>query len=247
MINPYYDPMLNAYQSKRIADRNALAQKLRSWRGWGGYYHRRLSRVYAHMIPAGASVLEIGCGTGDLLASLKPARGVGVEIAPDMAALARERHPELKVICSAEDQFDLEDQFDFLILSDILNEVWDVQSIFSRIHQVASPDARVLINTYNRLWEFPLWVAEKLNVAKPGIGRNWLLVSDIGGLLELTGFEAIKTSHEVLLPFYIPLLTPFLITSWRGSGRFSTSPWQISLSRGKRCAALNRAIPRWSA
>ena len=63
MTNPYTDPMMETYQSKRIVERNALAEKLRGWRGWGGYYHKRLANVYSHMIPAGASVLEIGCNT----------------------------------------------------------------------------------------------------------------------------------------------------------------------------------------
>lgn len=218
MTNPYTDPMMETYQSKRIVERNALAEKLRGWRGWGGYYHKRLAKVYSHMIPVGATVLEIGCNTGDLLASLKPARGIGVEIAPQMVALAQERHPELTFICAAEDQFQLDGEVDFIILSDILNEAWDVQAIFMRIQQVTAPGARVIINTYNRLWEFPLWIAEKINVAKPSIGKNWLLVSDLCGLLQLSGFETIKTSQEVLFPFGIPLLeqifNSFLVRLW---------------------------------
>ena len=105
MTGTYFDPVIEEYQVNRIADRNALAQKMRGWHGWGGYYHKRLSTIYSHMIPKGASVLEIGCSNGDLLASLKPETGVGIEISPDMVALAKERHPELEFICSAEDQF----------------------------------------------------------------------------------------------------------------------------------------------
>ena len=81
----------------------------------------------------------------------------------------------------------------------------------------------MIINTYNRLWELPLLIAEKLNVAKPGKGKNWLTISDISGLLELSGFEVIKTSREVLFPFGLPLITPFLTVSWFAYGHSTIS------------------------
>jgi glycosyltransferase involved in cell wall biosynthesis len=37
-----------------------------------------------------------------------------------------------------------------------------------------------------------------------------LTVSDINNLLNLSGFESIKATHEILFPFGIPLLAPFL-------------------------------------
>ena len=38
-------------------------------------YYRAIERLVRFVVPEGASVLEIGCGTGDLLAALKPASG----------------------------------------------------------------------------------------------------------------------------------------------------------------------------
>jgi SAM-dependent methyltransferase len=58
----------------------------RIWRdsspSWGSYYHRWLQRVYGFVIPKGARVLELGCGSGDLLASLQPGYGFGIDFAP---------------------------------------------------------------------------------------------------------------------------------------------------------------------
>ncbi len=202
----YSDLSKEKYQASRVAHWNTVALKMRHWQGWGGYYHHRLNEIYARMIPPGARVLEIGCGNGDLLASLKPAAGTGVEISPEMAALARDLHPELNFINESEDQFIVEGNFDFIIFSDILNDVWDVQSIFDHVRHFSSPDARVIINTYNRLWEPLLLIAEKLGLAKPGRGKNWLTVSDIRNLLNLSGFEVIKTSREIPFPIGVPLL-----------------------------------------
>lgn len=162
------------------------------------------------MIPAKGRVLEIGCGNGDLLASLKPAYGVGIELSAQMIALAEELHPDLVFINASADDFSVEGRFDYILFSDILNDVWDVQTIFEHIRQFASPDARIILNTYSRLWEPVLRLAERLGLSKPGLGENWLTVSDIHSLLDLSGFEVVRTSREILFPLNIPLLAPFL-------------------------------------
>ncbi|KAF0109683.1 MAG: glycosyl transferase family protein [Chloroflexi bacterium] len=212
------EPTAEKYQAERASHWNSVAQKMRHWKGWGGYYHRRLNEIYACMIPQGARVLEIGCGNGDLLASLKPRVGAGVDFSPEMVALAKELHPELQFINGSADQFDVEGSFDFIILSDILNDMWDVQAVFEHIRQFASPDVRVVINSYSRLWELPLTIAVKLGLSKPGLGQNWLTVSDMRGLLTLSGFEPIRASREILFPIGIPLLAPllnrFLVRFW---------------------------------
>src|SRR5882672_3265797 len=60
------------------------------------HYHRLLEEYYCFLIPRGVKVLEVGCGVGDLLAAVQPARGVGIDFSPKTVALARQRHPELE-------------------------------------------------------------------------------------------------------------------------------------------------------
>jgi ubiquinone/menaquinone biosynthesis C-methylase UbiE len=57
-----------------------VAKKLENWNGWGGYYQKRISQIYQFNIPQGQEVLEIGCGSGNILASLKPSYGLGLDI-----------------------------------------------------------------------------------------------------------------------------------------------------------------------
>src|ERR1700745_4176599 len=47
------------------------------------------------LIPPGKRVLELGCGSGDLLASLQPAYGVGVGFSPKALERARSTTPRL--------------------------------------------------------------------------------------------------------------------------------------------------------
>src|SRR5690242_447778 len=58
-------------------------------------YYRRLAEIYRFLVPRGSRVLELGCGTGDLLAALQPDFGVGVDVTPEMVRQAARKHPHL--------------------------------------------------------------------------------------------------------------------------------------------------------
>ncbi len=196
-----------AYQQARSRHWNAVAQKLETWTGWGGYYHRRLAEVYRSLVPAGRSVLELGCGRGDLLAALEPARGVGVDFSGAMIDAARRRHPDLHFVHADVHALHLTETFDVVILSDLVNDLWDVQTVLKNVSQFTAPHSRIIINTHSRLWEPALRLAEWLDVARPMLQQNWLTVEDITGLLRLVGGEVIRHWQEVLLPLPAWLLS----------------------------------------
>ncbi len=152
-------------------------------------------------------MLEIGCGKGDLLAALEPAQGVGVDFSPAMIRCARKRHPHLCFIEADAHGMTLTGQFDVIVLSDLVNDVWDVQKVFSRLVPYATPRTRVFINFHSHLWSHPLKIAQKLGLMTPLLPQNWLTVDDISNLLDLSGFEVIRQSDEVLLPLPLWPLT----------------------------------------
>src|SRR5437868_4640959 len=85
------------------------------------FYHKLLRQYYRFFIPAQARVLEVGCGTGDLLAAVQPSRGVGLDFSPEMVELARKRHPELEFFEGEASSLGLKETFDYIILSDLAN------------------------------------------------------------------------------------------------------------------------------
>ncbi len=120
---------------RRCRDRIAIQSEHK--RDWSSYYHRRLQKIYQYIIPAGCTVLEIGSGTGDLLATVKPSQGVGIDFSTEMIRIAREKHLQLTFIHgNAQEIPDLDTTFDFIILSDLVNDVWDVQDIFFSIIEI---------------------------------------------------------------------------------------------------------------
>ena len=75
---------------------NRLAGERETWIRKNQYYYDDQRRYYRFLVPDGLSVLELGCGTGDLLAALNPSRGLGIDFSPEMIRRAQERHPELE-------------------------------------------------------------------------------------------------------------------------------------------------------
>ncbi len=208
--NYYFDPAKNEFENARISHWDKVASNINKWHKAGKYYHQRLIEIYNNMVYPGSKILEIGCGNGDLLDSIDSDKKIGIDFSPAMVNLAQIKHPKLTIINAHADNFLLNEDFDYIILSDLLNDVWDVQAIFNNIKKYTKPNTRIIINTYNRVWEVPLGLIRKLGLSKPNLEQNWLTVPDISNLLELSGFEVVRTTQEILFPANIPILSKFL-------------------------------------
>jgi ubiquinone/menaquinone biosynthesis C-methylase UbiE len=198
------------YHQERRAHWDMVAHRLDQWHGWSGYYHRRLAQIYQFLVPPGQRVLEIGCGQGDLLAALKPSPGVGVDFSAEMVKRAKDHHPELHFIQADAHNLSLSREFDTIILSDLTDDLWDVQTVLEQVAHLAAPHTRVILNFYSRLWQFPLAVAQWLGLAKPILYQNWMTVEDITNLLNLVDLEVIRHWVEIVWPLPLPLLSAFL-------------------------------------
>jgi len=170
------------------------------------FYHRRLYRIYQFLVPPGRAVLEVGCGEGDLLASVRPEPGVGVDISGEMVLKAQEKHPEHSFVQASLYELEPGQKFDFIILSDLVNDLWDVQAALEHLRQFCTRDTRVVINAYSNLWALPHKAAQTLRVATPLLTQNWLTVEDIHGLLRIAGFDVIRSWPEILWPIPTPAL-----------------------------------------
>ena len=192
------------YRVARTAYWDAVARQLDHWTGWGGAYHRRLTEVYRFLVPPRQRVLEVGCGRGDLLAALRPSVGVGVDFSAAMVERAARRHPQLRFIEADAHDLELDETFDVIILSDLVNDLWDVEVVLRRLVRLVTPRTRVIVNSYSHLWELPLALAERLGAARPTLHQNWLTVEDIANLLHLADFDVIRHWEEVLWPLPTP-------------------------------------------
>ncbi|MSQ48415.1 MAG: glycosyltransferase [Deltaproteobacteria bacterium] len=216
--NYIHDRAHHEYSSARRARWDQIAGRSPGMTAWNRLYHQRLSEVYRWLIPKGRRVLEVGCGIGDLLGDLDPEVGVGVDFSSAMLAMARTRHPKLKFIEADALQLRIGETFDFIVLSDLVNDLWDVQGALERLRPVCHAGTRVVINVYSHLWEIPLRVAQSVGAAKPLLAQNWLTVNDMTNLLHLAGFEVVRRWEEMLCPLPVPAVARLsnlvLVKSW---------------------------------
>ena len=176
-------------------------------------YRALLAHYYNLLIPADSSVLEIGCGSGELLSRIRATRRVGIDLAPAQIETARKRVPDAQFHVQAGELLELNEadhatrtsvaheKFDVIIISDTLNLAADVQRLFERLHSVSHPDTRLILNFQNTLWRPLLSVARALGLKSPQPQNSWLASSDVLNLLRLAGWVSVCRHARILVPF----------------------------------------------
>lgn len=179
------------------------------WRKWNWYYHETIENLARYYIPEKSDVLEIGSGTGELLASLDPARGIGVDVSCKMVEIANQRYPQHEWLMGDAEHLHITDRFKYVVMTDLIGYVEDVQQTFKELHKVSSEQSRIIITYYNYIWEPILKIAELLGLKAPQPVQNWISSSDMENMLHLAGFEVVQKGKKMLCPVWIPLISAF--------------------------------------
>ena len=116
------------------------------------YYYLGLKKLLKFNISPGHSVLNIGCGIGDLLDSVEPNLGVGIDISSGLLRCSRAKYPHLHFVCYDPDVLALRHKFDYIIVSNILDFVDDIQGLFTILKRFAHPGTRIIILHFNYAW-----------------------------------------------------------------------------------------------
>jgi len=204
MGNQYIDPVQYRYQQERINHWDQVSPQKANPKRPGVCYQRLIEHYYKFFIPSGKRILELGCGHGDLLSSLKPSVGVGIDFSRKMIQRAKKKHPQLAFIQADAHEIEFKDKFDIIILSDLVNDLWDVQRVFEKLRNISHPGTRLVLNFYNNLWRVPLAVVKFLGLGAEVLVQNWFAPHDVYNLLKLSGFEVVHSRPIVLLPITIP-------------------------------------------
>lgn len=184
----------------------SLAPKRDHWIKRNRFYHRTIEKQYKMIIPEGSTVLELGCGTGDLLHSVKPGIGYGVDFSAGMIERAKAKYPELVFHNADAEDFTCEIRFDYVILSDLLSSLWDIQAVIRNLRNLIHPGTKIIFSSYSYIWEPLLRLGEMVGIKARQPLQSWLTIGDISGLLNLEEFEIVKVDKKLLLPIYIPVI-----------------------------------------
>ena len=197
--------MIKLVRKKKIEERaDKLAASRDQWIKKNSFFYNDDYSYMKFLVGEGARVLELGCGTGRMLNSLKPSHGVGVDLSFNMVSIAQKNYPNLEFI-----QGDLEDKefisslqgpFDFIILSDTIGYLDDCENAFFGLHSLCTIDTRLIVSYYSWLWQPILALGEKIGLKMPSVELNWLSTEDTMGFLQLADFESVKREWRQLVP-----------------------------------------------
>ncbi|KAM3109199.1 glycosyltransferase [Phormidesmis sp. 146-33] len=193
---------------------DCIAPDLDRWNQRNRYYYQDLDRLHQFLIPPGSCVLEIGCGTGNLLAALQPKIGVGIDFSQGTIDIAQAKYPHLQFHClDAEtlipQDFETDVAFDFIVLSGVLGHLGDIQKVLQNLQAFCHPRTRLILTFHNFLWQPLLHLAERIGQRRPQPPQSWLSMTDVKNLLTITGYLSVRSGRRFLLPKPIPGLSTF--------------------------------------
>lgn len=162
---------------RRLQDE--LAPERKRWLERSAFFHDGDLCYLKFLVPEGATVLELGCGNGHLLAALKPSFEVGVDLSAGMIAQARAAYPNLTFV-----EGDVEDEsllrslpgpFDAILVADTLGALDDCQQLFTSLHHLWTRQTRLVIAYVSHLWSPATKFAELPSCARRSLRRMcWL-------------------------------------------------------------------------
>lgn len=171
------------------------------------YYYDNLKLAFASAIPKELTVLEVGCGTGDILAHLEPAIGVGIDVSEKMIAIAKDKHANKKTLnffASDIADFDTAMKFDFIIMADVVEHLDDVDKSISKLVSLMKDDSTLLNTMANPIWEPALMLAEKFGMKMEEGPHSRISITDFKNICEGSGLKLTHEKRFLNIPKHIP-------------------------------------------
>lgn len=186
---------------------SAIADNRIKYRKTRAYYWNDITKYCNYFLHNEHSVLEIGCGTGELIARVKGKRKLGIDFSEKMIQNARKQFPDVDFKIMKAEQITLNEKFDVIILSNLIGFLDDVENVFKELKKVSHHKTKIIVTYYNYLWQPFIKFSEFIGLKKKIPPLNWLSHNDIINLLYLADFEVYRQNRRILLPFNIPFIS----------------------------------------
>lgn len=176
------------------------------------YYWNEIAKYIEYFTHEEDSVLEIGCGSGDLLAKIKGKNKTGIDFSEEQIKWAKEKYESLGIefLVMDANNIQLQKKYDLIIISNVIGFLDDIQRVFKELHKVSHERTKIIVQYYNSFWEPFIKFAEFIHLKKKSPIQNWLTSADVNNLLYVSGFEVYRNSRQTLFPLYIPFLSTLI-------------------------------------
>ncbi|KKQ82686.1 MAG: NAD-dependent epimerase/dehydratase, partial [Candidatus Woesebacteria bacterium GW2011_GWA1_38_8] len=198
-----------------------ITKNLDYWKEKNWYFHNAIQNIFKSYIPENSSVLQIGYGLGDALASLYPKIAVSIDDDESLIEISRTRFPSVNFVQSKPEEMKIKGKFDYAILPNSIVHFYDIQKVLENISRLLNVGSKVVMTTSNPKWEPIFSILEKLNLKRPENLRNWLRLKDIENIFEISGFEIEESGYSLLIPTHFPFISNKINNLIKGSGFLS--------------------------
>ena len=186
---------------------NSTQMNRDKWLKKGKTFHTEDIRFLKEIIPEKSNILELGCGNGHLLSSLKPNYGLGIDFSKKLVGEAKKKYKELNFI-----EADIEKlpknlnnkiKFDFVVICDTIGYLEDITETLDNLHKFFNEETRLIVSYYSPLWLPLLNIATLLKLKMSNINSTLLGTSDIFNFLESSKYQTVRIDRKILIPFSI--------------------------------------------
>lgn len=166
-------------------------------------------RLIQRVVVPNSRILDIGCGNGEILQQLQASFAHGIDLDQEAITKARAAFPHSTFTTEAIETFEpsAERAFDYILLSGVVEQLEDIHSVFQKLYSFAARETRLVIVSYNRVWQPVIRLAELLHMRRKSSDENWIPPNEIENLLAQSHFELVSRTPGILIPIKIPLIS----------------------------------------
>tara|TARA_Y100001970_G_scaffold292111_1_gene431978 strand:+ start:1810 stop:3261 length:1452 start_codon:yes stop_codon:yes gene_type:complete len=194
----------NNFAKKISSFYDGVAKNRKKWLNKGSAFHKEDVLNIKEFILPNSSILELGCGTGNLIKKIKPSYGVGIDLSKEIIKEANKDKSNIKFIhgniSDLKSLIPENQKFDYIILSDTIGYLEDVQSTLECLHDFCKKETRLIISYYSPLWSPIFSLATLLRFKMPEIKTQLLNLNDIKSFLKIANFDVVRLEKKILSP-----------------------------------------------
>lgn len=180
-IKRHFDKIANNYDLYKI--RNS-------------FYYDHLKKLLKTLILKNSTVLEIGCGTGDLISYLQPRIGYGMDVSSQMIQIAKSKHKLKKYLkFSTTWPSSHSNRFDYIFMSDVIEHLENPKGIFLRISKLMGKNTTFINTMANPVWEPILMFWEKMGWKMPEGPHKRITFKELNNITLKSGLKIVRHSQ----------------------------------------------------